>query len=94
MLGVWMAGIGGAVYAPIGYVGLGFDLDMVIICFIIIIIGGAGNIWGCAISALIIGLVDSFGALLLPRFTLVFIYVIMAVVLITRPQGLLGGAGR
>jgi len=94
MLGAWLAGIGGSIYAPMGHVCLGIDLDMVIMCFIIIIVGGVGSIWGCAIAALIVGLVDAFGALVLPQFTLIFIYVIMAIVLITRPEGLLTKVNR
>jgi branched-subunit amino acid ABC-type transport system permease component len=54
------------------------------------VIGGLGSFWGTLLGALVLGQVISFGILILPRLAIVFIYVLMAVVLIIRPWGLLG----
>jgi len=90
MLGAFLAGLGGAAAAPISAAALGMDVDIVILCFIVVIIGGAGSLLGTILAAILIGLVDSFGILVLPEFTLVFIYILMAVVMIIRPSGLFG----
>jgi branched-subunit amino acid ABC-type transport system permease component len=90
MLGSFLAGLAGAAAAPISAAALGMDVEVVILCFIVVIIGGAGSLLGAVVAAILIGLVDSFGILILPEFTLAFIYILMAVVMIIRPSGLFG----
>lgn len=90
MLGAFLAGLAGAAAAPISAAALGMDVEVVILCFIVVIIGGAGSLLGAIVAATLIGLVDSFGILVLPEFTLAFIYILMAVVMIIRPSGLFG----
>lgn len=90
MLGAFLAGLGGAAAAPISAAALGMDVEIVILCFIVVIIGGPGSLLGTIFAAILIGLVDSFGILILPEFTLAFTYVLMAVVMIIRPSGLFG----
>ena len=90
MLGAFLAGLGGAAAAPISAAALGMDVEIVILCFIVVIIGGPGSLLGAIVAAILIGLVDSFGILILPEFTMAFTYVLMAVVMVLRPSGLFG----
>lgn len=90
VLGAWLAGLGGALAAPMGSIYLGMDVDVIVEAFIVVVIGGMGSLWGTLLGALVLGQVESFGILLIPKFELVFVYVLMAVVLMIRPWGLLG----
>ncbi len=90
MLGAGLAGIAGAIVAPSGAVGLGMDIDIIIEAFAVTIIGGLGSIPGAMVGATIVGLVDSFGIELAPRFTLAFVFVVMVLVLAVKPTGLFG----
>jgi branched-chain amino acid transport system permease protein len=90
MLGIWLAGIGGVVAAPMISATSGMDMEIIILCFAVVIVGGVGSLRGALLGALIIGLVESFGLLILPQFAIAFAFGVMAVVLIIRPTGLLG----
>lgn len=90
MIGTWLAALGGVVATPIITIILGVDMDLIIQCFIVIIIGGMGSIGGALLGALAIGIIDAFGFLVLPRLVIVLIYALMALVLILRPRGFLG----
>jgi len=90
IIGAWLAGLGGALVAPIAAIVPGMDVEIIINVFIVVVIGGLGSFWGTLLGALVLGQVISFGILVLPRLAIVFIYVLMAVVLIIRPWGLLG----
>lgn len=89
-IGAWLAGLGGALVSPISAIVPGMDVEIIINVFIVVVIGGLGSFWGTLLGALVLGQVISFGILVLPRLAIVFIYVLMAVVLILRPWGLLG----
>ena len=90
MIGTWLAALGGVVSTPIITIILGVDVSIIIQCFIVIIIGGMGSIGGAVLGALAIGIMDALGFLIIPRFVIVLIYALMALVLIFRPQGFLG----
>lgn len=92
MLGTFLVGLGGVAAAPLTAAALGMDLDVVIVCFIVTIIGGMGSLLGAAAAAVLVGLLDAFGILILPQFAIVFIYALMAAVMILRPWGLFGKA--
>ncbi len=89
-LGSLLGGLGGALWAPVGALTPGMDVEIIVESFIVVVIGGLGSLWGTLLAAIIIGEVTSFGILVLPRFAMVFIYILMAIVLISRPWGLLG----
>jgi len=89
-IGAWLAGLGGALVSPIAAIVPGMDVEIIINAFIVVVIGGLGSFWGTLLGALILGQVISFGILVFPRLSMVFIYILMAVVLILRPWGLLG----
>ena len=89
VIGCFLAGLGGALVSPIVNVVLGMDHTLIIEAFLIVIMGGLGNIWGALLGALIFGLTQSLGILIWPQFGIVFPYAAVIVVLIFRPTGLL-----
>ncbi len=89
-IGGFLGGLGGAVLAPMGALYPGMDFDIIIEVFLVVVLGGLGSMGGTALGALIFGQLRSFGILVFPQFESLFIYILMAVVLVTRPQGLLG----
>jgi branched-chain amino acid transport system permease protein len=90
MLGCALAGLGGAAVAPISAAGPGIDISVLIKSFIVIVVGGFGSIGGALLAAMVIGLVNAFGILFIPKVALGFAYFIMIITLIFRPWGLLG----
>ena len=68
----------------------GMDFDVIIEIFLVVVLGGLGSMAGTALGAILYGELKSFGILWVPQPESVFIYVLMAVVLVIRPQGLLG----
>jgi branched-subunit amino acid ABC-type transport system permease component len=89
MIGCFLAGLGGALVAPTQNISQGMDHTIIIEAFLIVIMGGLGNIWGALLGALIFGLTDSLGVLIWPQFAIVFPYAAVIVVLLLRPAGLL-----
>jgi branched-chain amino acid transport system permease protein len=89
IIGCFLAGLGGALIAPTQNITQGMDHTIIMEAFLIVIIGGLGNIWGALLGALIFGLTDAIGILVWPQFAIVFPYVAVVVVLMFRPKGLL-----
>jgi branched-subunit amino acid ABC-type transport system permease component len=89
VIGCLLAGLGGALVAPTVSVTLGMDHTLIIEAFLIVIIGGLGNIWGALLGALVFGLTQSLGILIWSQFGIVFPYAAVIVVLLFRPTGLL-----
>ena len=89
VIGCFLAGLGGVLVAPTVSVTLGMDHTLIIEAFLIVIMGGLGNIWGALLGALIFGLTQSLGILIWPKFGIVFPYLAVVVVLLLRPTGLL-----
>ncbi len=87
-LGVALAAFAGMIAAPVSSVYPGMGTQVLIICFVVVVIGGIGSLWGALVSALLIGLVDTFGKVLLPQAAGVSVYVLMAAILLWRPEGL------
>lgn len=88
--GAMLAALGGALGTPVRVVAPGIGSAMIIQAFIITVIGGLGNLKGAFVGSLIVGVLSAYGTLFFPVFELFFIFVIMAVVLLVRPQGLFG----
>jgi len=88
-LGIGLAGLGGALGAPIIAVAPGIEL-IIVDCFIVVVIGGMGSIGGTLVASLIIGVVSSFGICIIPQQALVIPYALMALILLVRPWGLFG----
>ncbi len=89
VIGCFLAGLGGALIAPTVGVVLGMDSTLIMEGFLIVIIGGLGNIWGALLGALIFGLTQSLGILIWPQFGIIFPYAAVVIVLLIRPTGLL-----
>jgi branched-chain amino acid transport system permease protein len=89
IIGCFLAGFGGALIAPTVGVVLGMDHTLMMEGFLIVIIGGLGNIWGALLGALIFGLTQSLGILIWPQFGIIFPYAAVVIVLLLRPTGLL-----
>ncbi|VEN73117.1 Branched-chain amino acid ABC transporter permease [Candidatus Desulfarcum epimagneticum] len=89
VIGCFLAGLGGALVAPMQNITQGMDHSIIMEAFLIVIVGGLGNIWGALLGALIFGLTDAVGILIWPRFAIVFPYVAVIVILLARPKGLL-----
>jgi branched-chain amino acid transport system permease protein len=91
VFGSMLAALGGALGTPVRVVAPGIGEAMIIQAFIITVIGGLGNLKGAFVGAVIVGIISAYGILLFPFFELFLIFLIMAVVLLVRPQGLFGG---
>ena len=89
-LGAGLAGIGGALAAPIMSVYPGLDSEMLPLALLVVILGGIGSLTGALAGSLVIGLVYTFGQMLLPDLAYVILFLPMVVVLAVRPQGFFG----
>jgi branched-chain amino acid transport system permease protein len=98
-LGVALAALAGMIAAPVSSVFPGMGNQVLIVCFVVVVIGGIGSVKGALVGALLIGLVDTFGKVvevkvgslrLLPELAGMSVYLLMAVVLLWRPAGLFG----
>jgi len=89
VIGCFLAGLGGALVAPTQNITQGMDHTIIIEAFLIVIIGGLGNIWGALLGSLIFGLTDAIGILVWPQFAIVFPYMAVVTVLVFFPKGLL-----
>ena len=87
-MGVGLAAVAGILAAPISSVYPNMGSQVLIMCFVVVVIGGIGSVRGAMIAALLVGLVDTFGKVLLPSVASMGVYVMMALVLLWRPQGL------
>jgi branched-chain amino acid transport system permease protein len=90
--GVAIAALAGMVAAPVSSVYPGMGSSVLIVCFVVVVIGGIGSIRGALLAALLIGLVDTFGKVLLPQAAGVLVYVLMALILLWKPDGLFKAA--
>jgi branched-chain amino acid transport system permease protein len=97
--GIALAALAGMIAAPVSAVAPGMGNQVLIICFVVVVIGGLGSVRGALIASLLIGLVDTFGKVLtleigglklLPELSSMTVYVLMAVILLWRPEGLFG----
>ena len=86
--GVAIAVLAGMIAAPVSSVYPGMGNTVLIICFVVVVIGGIGSIRGALLAALLIGVVDTFGKVLLPQASGVLVYVLMALILLWKPDGL------
>jgi len=89
VLGCLLAGLGGALVSPTISITLGMDHSIIIEAFLIVTIGGLGNIWGAMVGSLIFGITQSIGVMVLPQFAIVFPYLAVVVILTLKPTGLL-----
>jgi branched-chain amino acid transport system permease protein len=91
-IGVTLAALGGAFTAPTVAVSPGMGVEVIVLAFAVVVIGGLGSLGGAALGALIVGLVRSAAVHYVPALELFSIYFVMALVLIARPKGLFSAA--
>jgi branched-chain amino acid transport system permease protein len=91
--GVALAAFAGMIAAPVSSVFPGMGNQILIISFVVVVIGGMGSIKGAFVGSLVIGLVDTFGQVLVPQIAGMTVYILMAAVLLWRPAGLFGRTG-
>ena len=89
-LGAALAAFSGMIAAPVEFVYPGIGERILIISFVVVVIGGIGSIKGAFVGAMLIGLADTFGKVLLPDFASFAVYALMVLILLWRPQGLFG----
>jgi len=88
--GVALGALAGMIAAPMSSVYPNMGASVLIICFVVVVIGGIGSITGALVAALLVGFVDTFGKVFFAELSGVGIYVLMAIILIWRPEGLMG----
>ncbi len=94
MTGAALAALGGALFAPYSgviYAEMGFEFA--ILAFIVVVIGGMGSFSGSLLAAILVGLAGSYMAYYVPALSLAVNMMLMAIVLIFRPQGLFKAKG-
>ena len=88
--GVALAALAGMIAAPMSSVYPGMGGSVLIVSFVIVVIGGIGSITGALVASLLVGFVDTFGKVFFAELSGIGVYVLMAIVLIWRPEGLMG----
>ena len=86
--GVALAALAGMLAAPVSSVYPGMGGQVLIVCFVVVVIGGIGSVRGALAASLLVALVDTFGKVLFPQAAGVLVYVLMALVLLWKPDGL------
>jgi branched-chain amino acid transport system permease protein len=89
-VGSWLAGIAGVIGGPYLITHPGMGGAILIDLFVVVVVGGLGSIQGALLAAIVIGVMQSFGVLFLPQFSLFLEFLLLAAVLILKPEGLLG----
>ncbi|MNT45446.1 High-affinity branched-chain amino acid transport system permease protein LivH [compost metagenome] len=87
-LGVALAVLAGMIAAPVSSVYPGMGGQVLIVCFVVVVIGGIGSVKGALVASLLLGFVDTFGKVFWQDAAGVLIYVLMALILLWKPQGL------
>ncbi|MER3410174.1 MAG: branched-chain amino acid ABC transporter permease [Thermoleophilia bacterium] len=87
-IGAFLAGLGGAMSAPMVSVVPGFAVDATVAAFAVVVIGGLGSIGGAAVGALVVGVAQAWAVHEAPDIEVFAIYLVMTSVLLIRPQGL------
>jgi branched-chain amino acid transport system permease protein len=86
--GVALAVLAGMIAAPVSSVYPGMGNQVLIICFVVVVIGGIGSVRGAFVAALLVGLVDTFGKVFFQEAAGVLVYLMMAAILLWKPEGL------
>jgi len=86
--GVALAALAGMIAAPLSSVYPNMGSSVLIICFVVVVIGGIGSITGALVASLMVGFVDTFGKVFFAEYSGIGIYLLMAIILVWRPEGL------
>lgn len=88
--GAMLAGFAGALAGPARTVFPGVGTEVIIESFVVVVIGGLGNLWGALIGSILIGTLETVGIIVFPEFEMSLIYLLMVAILVVRPWGLFG----
>ncbi len=88
--GAILAGFAGALAGPARTVFPGVGTEVIIESFVVVVIGGLGNLWGALIGSILIGTLETVGIIVFPEFEMSLIYLLMVAILVVRPWGLFG----
>jgi branched-chain amino acid transport system permease protein len=91
-LGIFLAALGGALELPRQAASHTMDLQIITEVLVVVVIGGLGSVLGTFLAAIIVSELNAFGILVLPKISIILVFVVMALVLVVRPWGLLGRA--
>ena len=86
--GVALAVLAGMIAAPVSSVYPGMGAQVLIVCFVVVVIGGIGSVRGAFLASLLVGIVDTFGKVLFPQAAGIAVYLLMAAILLWKPEGL------
>ncbi|QIL70012.1 branched-chain amino acid ABC transporter permease [Diaphorobacter sp. HDW4B] len=89
-MGVALAALAGMIAAPMASVYPNMGSSVLIICFVVVVIGGIGSITGALVASLLVGFVDTFGKVFFQELSGMSVYLLMAIILVWRPEGLMG----
>lgn len=92
-IGAGIAGLAGLLAAPLQGVFPEMGTPVLMVAFVVTVVGGMGSLTGAVVAGLLVGIAESFTAILAPQFSQITMYVLMVLVLLLRPQGLFGRAG-
>lgn len=87
-LGVGLAAFAGMINAPVATVSPGMGTQVLIVSFVVVVVGGIGSVWGALLASILIAFADTFGKVFVPDYAGMAIYVVMAGILLWRPEGL------
>ena len=93
LVGSLLAGLAGALAAPLLSLQPTMDADIIIQVFAVVVIGGLGSLTGSLVAAILIGELEAFGVISFPSLALPLLFLVMAVTLVIRPWGLFGREG-
>ncbi len=89
-LGAFLAGFGGFVGSPILGLHIGLDVEIIMLALAVVIVGGIGSLTGSLATCLLLGLSDTLGKVLWPKYASLTIYLVVVIVLLVKPSGLFG----
>jgi len=92
-LGTAMAGLAGILAGPLRGVNADMGVEIIIDCFVVVVVGGMGSLVGAVVAGLLIGEVVSLTTFFAPKLTEIVVFITMAIILLLRPSGLFGEAG-
>ena len=89
-LGIGLAGLAGALLAPIAGVHPAMGQEILTAAFVVVVIGGLGSFWGVVIAAMLVGVIRGLTSYFFPPASEASLYLLMLLILLTRPRGLMG----
>lgn len=90
VFGSLLAGLGGVLGAPVLGTYPGMEFSILILSLVVLVVGGLGSVTGTFLASLLVGFVETFSRYLVPELSLIITFALMALVLVVRPQGLVG----